>query len=400
MIKIASLVLDLYDDERAELARQLPAELHECKVASRDEVDALQDRDFALVVKTAAGVRRKFPVHTLDNLKVSHAFFNMVKDTLPAEAVAVAERKFASRTELLGKKELTNDEFQVFNKVAYVDLTALKPSLVKVASADRAFGLVRDGKDMFPLHDAALVKMAAERFPSTATGLEPIERFAYARAIVKRANALGVELPDSPLHMYTSNDVNHVSLAAAIEQRKSAALKVGMDSTVLDQLAEAAGLDKATGDLEDSHSIAYRASKTASTKPMSPDRVIQILSTFDKLAGISTWHYDRGLLDPFAACFKTACGSRSLLVDDVDLSTVSPEAMAQHFDPEFIGEFTENPVQSYQALPNPMKSVIRSLAKPAGTKKPMQSDYSGITAGGNPMDALAVSYSNGRSMEF
>ena len=73
-------------------------------------LSAVQARSFSrffsvamvVVMKTASGgLQRRYPIHDLDSLKISKAYFDQAKSALPPEAVAVAEAKFASRARLL-----------------------------------------------------------------------------------------------------------------------------------------------------------------------------------------------------------------------------------------------------------------------------------------------------------
>lgn len=416
--KIASLVLDLYSDEKGEIARKLPTELHTCKVAGLDIVTQLPNRDFALVMKTASGIQRRFPIHDLDNLKVSQAYFEATKDKLPAEAIAVATAKFAARLKHLEEDKYGEEhdmrEVAEYNKVAYVDVTKIEIA-VKKAFADKAWGLVIDGKNHFPLHDAELVKTAIARFPFSVTTLEPIQKFAYARSIAKRAEALDVAVPDNSLiSNYTANVLNKVALAKGLAQRKEAARRAGMGTEVLDQLAEAVGIMDSIGGAEDAASVLYRQAKVATAekqgKVLPIDQLISILSTFDKTAGITQTAYNHGLLDPFASCFsstKSAGHDRSLFIDGVDLSHINPAKLTERFDDEFVREFLADPIGTYQALPIPVRQTVRDLATDGMGSSPTlgygrKEDCGGgnVTSSGEPLDMLAPTYSNGRALEF
>ncbi|MFA6132554.1 MAG: hypothetical protein WC869_00905 [Phycisphaerae bacterium] len=405
--KVASLVLDLYDDEKGAVARSFPSELHACKVAALETVQGLSNRDFALVMKTASGLQRRYPIHDLDNLKISRAYFDQAKAFLPAEAVAAAEAKFASRERLLaaGEGELSAEDFLEFNKIAYVDITSTLPTSKK-AFAEKSWGLTVGGKNYYPLHDAELVKMAIARFPFTTINLEPVQKFAYARNIAKRASALDVVLPDSSqVNLYTGNDVNPTSLRIALDQRKEAARKADIGTEVLDQLADAAGLHQEDGSMESLASVNFRAAKLAGRNAVNADWIITTLAVFDKTAGIGAVEYRKGLLDPFAACFKAAGFSGSMLIDGVDLSRIDPSKLAEHFDEEFLREFSENPIGVYQALPSPVKQAVRDMAMDGmGSSASLgfnpKPEASSVTSAGDPTEMLAYTYSNGRAVEY
>ena len=405
MIKIAARTLDIYDDDEHKIARRLPAELHQLHVAARDEVEELPDRCFGLVMKTAQGLRRRFPLHTEDSLKLSQAYFHQVRDELPLEIQETVEQKLAAVTEWFEADEDARDEMrEAYNKVAYVDLTTLEPPR-KVAHSEKAWGLTLEGKNHFPLHDETLVKTAIARFPFTREGLAPEQAFLYARNIEKRAQNLGVEAPlDSAINLYTNPGLNTHYLSVALEQRKVAAASLGIDTTVLDQVAVLAGCDLEPGALERTASFQSRQIKQAQAQKIDPERIVGVLQTFDKLAGFGRRDYLRGMADPFAACFKLAAyPSDGAVVDGVDLSKVDPNALAERFDEDFVQEFMENPATVYKSLPSPVRSVIRGMAEegmgaPAHRSSNTSSGDSGsgsVGSAGDPLHRLNPVYANG-----
>jgi len=398
MIKVAARIFDVYDDEHGEIARQLPEELHAVKVAEHDEVMDLPDRCFALVMKTADGaVRRRLPVHDSDSLKISQAYFERTRQGLPEEVVRVVEGKFAAAQRVLDGSE----DREAYNKVAYIDLGSLTPA-AEVRFPDKAYGLVLEGRNHFPLHDEVLVKQAVSRFPFTIEDLESHERWQYARNIEKRANQLGVEVPsNSPINLYTAPEPNLQSLKRAIEYRKEAAAgRSDVHTTLLDQLAAAAGCELGRGDIESDASFAWRQAKHAERRKISVEHIVTVLQNFDKLAGFGDYHYMRGMPDPFAAVFtKTGSPSSGFLVDGVDLSKVDPAQLADRFDDQFVQEFTENPVAVYKSLPDPVRSVIRTFAEQNMGQptrgRTHQEPPSTVGSAGGPMNRLNPSYVNG-----
>lgn len=401
MIKVAARLFDVYDDEHGEIARALPEELHSVKVAERDTVEALPDRCFALVMKTADGaIRRRFPVHDADALKLSQAYFAQTRTGLPAAITEIVEAKFAAAAAVLSGTGDRGD----YNKVAYVDLGQLMPA-TDVKYAEKAYGLTLDGRNHFPLHDEGLIKQAVARFPFTIEGLEPEQRFQYARAIEKRATILGIEIPgDSPVNLYTNPEPNLFALRRAIEQRKQAvASRPDVHTEVLDQLATAAGCHLVRGDIETPASFTWREAKLAGIRKISEAHIVTVLQNFDKLAGFTNWHYLRGLADPFAAVFtKTGAPATGFLVDGVDLSKVDPAQLADRFDDHFVSEFQENPVAVYKSLPDPVRSVIRSMAESnmgqPSRGRTRQEPPSTVGSAGDPMHRLNPAYVNGSAL--
>ena len=378
MLKVAALILDAHDDVEGKVARQLPTELHALPLASQDEVDALPDSHFGLVMKTAGGViRRRFPLHTKEAIKLSEAYFEKTREQLPPDMVKIAERKFAEA------------KSGVLKGVAFVDVNKVAAT-PRLSMDARVFGLTIGERNHYPLHDASLVKQAVTNYPRTIQGMLPEHRFLYARNIAKQAEKLAVAIPvDSLINRYTNPSFNTEAMATAIEQRKQAAY--GRSTDVLDQLALACGVVRPQGEAESAASYAGRTMKVAGKQLASPEQAIAVLENFDKVAGIDERHYNRGLLDPFAACFKLAAFSADAYVDGVNLSSIQPQQLASYLTPEFITEFQANPIAVYERLPEPLKAVVRDLAQ----RVPPRPVRDGETSSpGDPVNELNPVYAN------
>lgn len=381
MLKLAACTFDVYDDTNGAIARSLPDHLHsELKVAELDVVAQLPDSAFGLVLKTASGAMlRRFPLHDAEAQKTSRAYWDRTKGNLPAEAQAVVEAKFANPAS---------------HKVAFVD-SAKFAHAAAPAWDDKAWGLTIAGKDMFPLHDAELVKMAMTRYPATTENLAPEHKFAYARNIVKRAAALGVEIPsDSPINRYTNGVVNLQALDHAIVRRKTASPNLGKD--ILDQLSTAAGCALVRGDDENNDSWNLRQAKRASATRLDAAHIVAVLQAFDKLAGYTARDYARHVPDPFASVFAKSAAPQGIFVDGVNLSAIRPDALTQHFDEGFVKEFLENPAQVYSSSPDPVKRLIRAQAEKDGNLPPERPAQAYEPSGhGDPMPVLNPVYTNG-----
>lgn len=403
MIKLAAKTFDVYDDADMTIARKLVSTLGTTKVAERDEVEALADNQFGLVLKTAGGViRRRYPIHDADATKLSRAYAEETAVSLPEDVRVQVSVKLAAAEQHYGlvDHKLDNDFVtNVLDKVAYVDAEVLKPDRKKVAHETQTWGLVIDGKNYFPLHDSTLVKQADERFPFTASDLEPAERFEYARAIVKQASVLGVDIDRrSPVHNYTNDEVNVDSLKVALDERKRIMKAAGLGTEIVDHLLLAAGGLPDRGDIEKDASWNQKIARLAAIERLPADRVVSILQGIDKLAGLSSHHYNRGLPDPFASCFKRADALSPTMIDGVDLAKIQQHRLASTFDEDFVNEFSKNPTQVYSSLPAPVKAMVRSLAEEGMQAEPAgatQQPAPRVMAGGEPSDRLAPVYTNG-----
>jgi hypothetical protein len=393
MIKIAARIFDIYDDNGLEIASELGSEFAETKVAEVVEVQGLLDNQFGLIMKTAGGaIRRRYPLHDADSVKLSRAFFDRIKTQLPDEVVSVVETKIAAAE--LGELSLAD------TGVAYVDITSLKPAREKVAFTEKHFGLTIGGIGHFPLHDVELVKVAISRYPISVEDIDPEERFLYARNIIKRAAALEVRVPDeSPIHLYSNDTVNLGSLKLALDDRRRILKSAEISTEIIDQLEAASGCKCEQGLIESDDSFRGREAKIASMQTGSlaatdPGRIISTLQSIDKIAGLNDYHYLRGLLDPFAACFKNDLFTKkaALICDGVDLSTISPDKLREKFDDSFVQEFTKNPAMIYRSLPDPMKQVIKQLSGDPNAKMDPGQGH------GDPQIMLAPTHVNGLTM--
>ena len=99
MFKLAGRILDAYDDP-AFVDHPRTTEL----LPSPDAVARLKDRDFAVVIKTAAGVHRKYPLATPALLKVSAAYFDEFGAQLPDDIRAAVHRRLADAATRHGVK--------------------------------------------------------------------------------------------------------------------------------------------------------------------------------------------------------------------------------------------------------------------------------------------------------
>lgn len=386
MLKIAALPLDIYSDDDAVIAGVLPADAHTIKVADREVVEALEDHQFGLVIKTAGDVvRRRFPLHDADAVKLSTLYFERVKHLLPPHAVKVAEQKFANPAS---------------PEVAYVDLSNTPRPVKRASFAEQHWGLTIDNRNLFPLHDDTLVKTAIQRFPSTMIDLLPEERFLYARKIAARAAEVGVDVPvDSPVNLYTADEPNVMALKVAIANRKAAVDPTKISTLILDQVAEAAGCYPEKGGAEDEESWRGRLHKHASMQRLPAEKIIGVLQQFDKMAGFGDHYYLRGMLDPYAALFKmSAYTDTPNTVDGVDLSAVKAEDLKGRFDDTFIAQFINNPVATYRQLPDAMKAIVKQLAtKAQGAKQkaPKPAPTVADQDEGDPTVLLAPQLANG-----
>lgn len=98
MIKLAGKVIDSYDDPKFVGLASLGSDALPDSAA----IGQLPDRDFAVIIKTAAGTNRKYPTSTPELTKISSAYFNEYGHQLPDDARGTAARFLKKASEVHG----------------------------------------------------------------------------------------------------------------------------------------------------------------------------------------------------------------------------------------------------------------------------------------------------------
>lgn len=200
----------------------------------------------------------------------------------------------------------------------------------------------------YPIDDYAQVKQAAAYFEENRGHFAPAHRREYCVNLVKRASALGIQLPNQ-IHDYGGNGyASHAELEVAIASRRSI-LTDEDHINLLDKLASV-------------------------RVGLSPDSFAMALTEFDKLAGLDQY-YDGDVADPYLYLFgKTAEENNESFVigNDVvypsqlkELAASPCRTLRDRFGEDFVKEFKKDPVGIFKSLPTDQKKIIgREAAEP------------------------------------
>lgn len=375
---IASTVLDFYDDAQHEMLSKIaaPQNMHNVQTALLDDEDRdrLPDTDFGLVVLTKrASVLRKFPVNDPGNTWLSAQYFDQThrKLAFPARFVAAKFIKSAcdayevpSSRAVDAYAARADDDIEsntfvegsesgwMLRKLAERELIEKQASAVEINAElempDEHFALVLrqgDGSILrkYAMPDATHVRTAAAYFDKYAMDLAPEHRHQFAMAVRNRAEELDVDLGDNDgIHKWASLSWNR-HIDAHIEQRKSLLPRHPEAVGILDKLASSIG-------------------------ETTPEDMASALQTFDEATGL-TRYYDRGLADPYASTMDKVADAWSAEVDgstltEADLKKVaSNPKLASYLGDSFARQFSGDPVQIFESLPSPEKSLIKQLSE-------------------------------------
>lgn len=375
-MSIASAVLDFYDDSHHELMSKvaMPAAVRDAPFTplSPEEHDELSEADFGLVVLTKTGsVHRKFPVNDPGNAWLSAQYFSQTHKKLafPARYIAASHIKeacdaysvptskavdaYAAQAEdVPGNMFVEGSEARwMQEKLAQHELMSKQATAAefdaRVNLPDENFALVYENEDgetirKYAMPDVQRVEKAAAYFEKYAMQFQPGRRHQFASSVKNRANELGVDLSNyNAIHKWAGDNWNR-SVIAHIEQRRSLLPRNEDAQDVLSKLA-------------------------ASIGETSPSDMAQALSTFDKATGL-TRYYDRDLADPYASTMSKVATSWSAEVGDEtltesDLRKVAQSAkLAGYLGDSFASKFKESPVEIFESLPDPEKSLIKQIA--------------------------------------
>ena len=204
-------------------------------------------------------------------------------------------------------------------------------------------------KNKYPIETAEQVKTASVYFTKHLSSFSPIEKAVVAGALEKRAHDLGISVDVPWAKNYEPKATYSKDFGTFMGMRKqaSAGKKINnVDAVVL---------------LE----------KIASKKDeMPPSQMIELLSEFDKRAGIEAL-YDMTIRDPI----HTVYGSISPVIEkyaegitETDLTKSAANEtviskLAAAFGKEMATDFSKSPVGIYESMPEPEKALIADIIK-------------------------------------
>lgn len=381
---VANEILDFYDDgQREQLSKiAMPAKAGQLQldVLEADDRRRLNDSDFGLVILTKqANVVRKFPVSDAGNAYLSAQYFHLNHEKLafPARFIAARHIKtacdaykvptsaaveaYASRAE---DEDCENNVFVEGSEERWMlRKMATRELMMKEAEAnavdallhmpDEHFALVLKTGDgavirKYAMPDAEHVKVAAIYFDTYGEHLEPEHRHRFATSVLARAEELDVDVSNVESLQKWAGAAWNPDVYAHFEYRKSL---LGDD----DHGRKARGI------------LSKLAASLGETTPVEAARALE---EFDRSTGLAKY-YDRGLTHPYAATFGKVADGWSADVEGVTVTGPAIQKLAEqgkiarYFGKGVENELAKNPVEVFEALPDPEKSVIAQMVSGA-----------------------------------
>lgn len=318
MLKIAGKIIDSYDDP-AFLAHP---DLKSSGLPSLEDLDRMPDRDFALVIKTAAGRVRKFPVGSADQVRVSAAYFKKSAELLPEDIQKVAASGISTAA----------DKFSMAVSI---------PKMAAYPSNEVILKEYRDDSFEVGLDKQAAVKRAEDELIAHYGRMTPLERALAANDLNKVA-----EVSDARIYDYVIKDRIGPNIDTGIRQR----------------------MTHLSGDPVKTASLTCVLQRM---KSVDPGRAAIMLHQFDKLA-----NYSGEVLDAFRTCwggFTKAAEAIGSVMDYkiMTLARAHGEEISRVFARSISEPFLRDPLGYYKTrAKGQVKALLTDMANQVGKKNP------------------------------
>lgn len=365
MANLENAVLDLYDDLRPgqtmqKFASALPSEVRRLDLPTKDDIDNLEDSQFAIsiITKTASKLN-KFPLNNKINTALSNEYFDLNHGKLPAEAQKIAATYIKCACDRYGLpiKESVKTaaaKTPTMTNIYFENLNA-KPAgqIVKKASSNDEktfYALVKTAGDgtterAYALPDAEAIKKAEGYFEKFAKQFSPEDRHQFASNVVKRAVELGVDVGSESINKYAGLSYN-ANVDGYLSVRKKLVDDRPEFVDALNKLASYQGKED-------------------------PKTFAKVLHEFDKRAGIDRY-YDKYLADPYASTFgedvtkqaSAVYDKDGLQVTEADIEKIAKNKYAtlkNYFGSTLADGLKKEGAAAFVALPDDAKEVIARI---------------------------------------
>ncbi len=228
----------------------------------------------------------------------------------------------------------------------HVDVTGLRPPRrVEHQEVGKFFCLTKEGGARYPIGTASEVEKAAEYFTNYGDRFTPFERHRYCMNLTKRAETLGMKMPD---HIRKYGSVNYdPNVKLAIVQRRryfhQGTSEYGLVNELMDKCAS-----------------------------IVPETFAVMLEQFDRQTGLAD-RWGNGIDAPYFSVYgfeKRANWSFTHSNDHINedqlkrLSTdvIRREELKRRFGCDMVEEFEKDPIQIFDSLPLEHKRIIMHMA--------------------------------------
>jgi hypothetical protein len=264
------------------------------------------------------------------------------------EWVEALKENFGTKTASIAK--LAKKAGKLIRKTAalqpYVDVTGQQASeLVEHKQAGQFFCLIKEGGARYPIGTATEVEKAAEYFVNYGDRFSPFERHRYCTNLTKRAEALGMRVPDVIRKYGSARYAPDVQVAIARRRQyfNEGTTEHGLLTDMMQKCAA-----------------------------IVPETFAVMLEQFDQATGLAN-RWGNGVDDPYFSVFgfvKEANWSFTYSNDHVNedqlhklsREPIRREQLKRRFGCDFVEDFEKDPAQIFDSLPLEHKRIIMHMA--------------------------------------
>ena len=218
MNKFASVPLDVVDeilagniDKLASIVENLSEQAKVAYVPSLDEQNALDEKDFALIMwSPKLGQIKKYATYTPELTELNLAYLSDKESTLPEEILKVAGNNLTVAAKNYGisipenLKKYAGENF----KDNVVDMRTIKEAdlIVKTSSQDTGEYYALPEHNKYPLNTAEQVKKASAYFERNHKKMDENDKLAFSLNVLSRAEDLEVPVNNTEVSKYAELD--------------------------------------------------------------------------------------------------------------------------------------------------------------------------------------------------
>lgn len=335
MFKLAGTIIDAYDDpefinhsltKTAQASGTLP---------TFEQLAEMRDNSFAIIIKTASGAHRKYPIYNEPTVKLSAEYFNHYGHQLPPEMNKAAHFRIRSAAKRMGVK-----------LAGLVSKAVIDPGVYSFSlSSDRDPVTMGKGMDK-----VAAFRRAQEEFIVNFDRMAPAERAIMAGRLEKIGTVTDTRITD-----YVPKKDYGPKFEEGMHQRAVALFGDSVKLAALKELRE--DLPK-----------------------MDARRGAVMLDQFDKMAGV-----EHRVIDAYRTCwggFRKAAGMSGgptqFGIGDLDemeyridtLARAHAETLKMVLDEQTVKAFVRDPIAYYRKASGQVRQVLRDLANQVGQENP------------------------------
>ena len=350
MFKIAGKIIDAHDllnspveahkEAAVDLLRNAPDFVKQAQLFDQDQIERLPDAFFGLILTEKTATRRLFPVPDRAHAWLQLATLDKLAGFLPEQVVSVAAyglKQAAGRygLEVSEKIAACASDTPCTNRL---DTILIIEQPQKLASdqddlSDVDYALVVGDRRRYPIHTPELVKRAMEYFGQFEYSFALPDRYAFARAVVDRAQKFAMEVPE------------HLAKCAADTYAEALGEMLNL------RRRYASDADKQALDMLERHRDQLDAVKFA-----------ELLHDWDEATEVAERHRLPNAYESTLSQEKNAGHHDGLAVETILRGVVKhEEKLARYLGIDLIRQLKEFPAETYEALGEDAQEVLHNV---------------------------------------